>query len=126
MNSGNTPIETYGTRRGGHATASASPASRFALAVAGAGVLLLVGTSLQMGEFAYGSFVQENSWAISMTIHALWAMLAGLLGRLVSPEVLRYWPLLLAMTGCSILLAGLRSHGAPAADEARRREGYRG
>lgn len=78
-----------------------------------------------MGELTYGSLIRENTWAISMTIRALWAMLAEFLGHLGLPEALRYWPLLLVMTGGSILVAGLRTHRAPTASEARGREGYR-
>ena len=67
-----------------------------------AGLLLLVGTALQLGELGYGPYQPMNRWLFSMIADALWRMLTLLDGALLQ-YVLHYWPLLLISFGLAIL-----------------------
>lgn len=126
MFSDNIPDENVSRTTGGQESSLSSPISVAAVATVGAGLLILLGLALQVAELAYGHLIRENPWIISVTVQAIWNMLTELLGSLALPDMMRFWPLLLVLAGCSILAVLNRRSPIQAVCEAQRREESRG
>lgn len=68
-----------------------------------AGLLILFGVVIQLGELGYGHINANNWWVVSTAIGALWRVVT----RVNAPgmdEVLRFWPLVIVSIGLGILM----------------------
>jgi hypothetical protein len=69
-----------------------------------AGLLILLGIVLQLGELGYGHINASNFWLISMIMQSVWNLLAMHGNGLALEDVLRFWPLVLVSVGIGILM----------------------
>jgi len=67
-----------------------------------AGVLLLLGAALQLGELGYGPYQPANRWVISLLANGAWHILKLMDGAMLQ-YIQQYWPLLLISFGLAIL-----------------------
>lgn len=74
--------------------------------VLGAGLLILLGTVLQLGVFGYGHVRPANLWFLSVFAEGIWNMLAAHVNGPALEQVLRFWPLTLVSAGLGILMLG--------------------
>lgn len=74
--------------------------------VLGAGLLILLGTVLQLGVLGYGHVRPANLWFLSVFAEGIWNMLAAHVNGPALEEVLRFWPLTLVSAGLGILMLG--------------------
>lgn len=70
----------------------------------GAGLLILLGTVLQLGVLGYDHLRPSNLWLFSVIGEGLWNMLALHLNAPALDQVLRFWPLVLVSAGLGILM----------------------
>ena len=84
---------------------SAFSGSFFATSIAmAAGLLILLGIVLQLGELGYGHINPSNFWVISMITQGAWNLLALHANTPAFEDVLRFWPLALVSVGTGILM----------------------
>ena len=85
-------------------------------AMLGAGLLIFLGIVFQLCELTYGRFSAGSFWLVSVIGESIWNVLEVCLKAQASEGAFRFWPLLLVLAGCAILLAGraARISGAPA------------
>jgi len=69
-----------------------------------AGLLILLGTVLQLGQLGYGHISPANFWLVSMFTQSIWNLVAMRLNGPAVGEVLRFWPLMLVSVGLGILM----------------------
>jgi hypothetical protein len=72
--------------------------------VIGAGLLILLGTVLQLGVLGYSHVSPANFWLVSMFTQSMWDLLAIHTNAPAIDEVLRFWPLMLVSVGLGILM----------------------
>jgi hypothetical protein len=82
-----------------------SPVSGVRLILVGAAVLILLGIVFQLGALGYADVSPDNAWVLSVMGEGLWNILSMLAKSVISEVVLRYWPILLVLTGCAAVLA---------------------
>lgn len=70
----------------------------------GAGLLILLGTVLQLGIFGYDHVRSSNLWLVSVIGGGLWNMLAMHVNGPGVDQVLRYWPLVFVSAGLGVLM----------------------
>ena len=75
-------------------------------AVLGAGLLVFLGIVFQLFELSYGRFSADSFWLLSMIGESMWNILEVCLKAQALEGAFRFWPLLLVLAGCAILLAG--------------------
>lgn len=75
---------------------------RFSLLVAG--LLIFLGSALQMGELGYGSVRPTNLWMFSVIAPNIWNTLAAALNAPYWQDIRKFWPLILVGAGLAILL----------------------
>ena len=79
--------------------------SFFATSIAmAAGLLILLGVVLQLGELGYGHIDASNFWLISMITQDAWNVVAMHGNAPALDDVLRFWPLALVSIGAGILM----------------------
>jgi hypothetical protein len=84
---------------------SAFSGSFFATSIAmAAGLLILLGIVLQLGELGYGHINPSNFWVITMITQGAWNLLALHTNTPALEDVLRFWPLALVSVGTGILM----------------------
>ena len=69
-----------------------------------AGLMILLGTVLQLGQLGYDHINAANFWLVSMFAQSIWNLLAMRLNAPAMEEVLRFWPLVLVSAGLGILM----------------------
>ena len=69
-----------------------------------AGLLILVGVVLQLGELLSSRLNETSDWLIHMIAMNLWNAIVLRLNALGFGQVLHFWPLLLVAFGLAILL----------------------
>jgi hypothetical protein len=72
----------------------------------GAGLLILLGTVLQLGVLGYDHLRPSNLWFFSVFAEGVWNMLAMHVNGPALNQVLRFWPLMLVSAGLGILMLG--------------------
>jgi hypothetical protein len=72
----------------------------------GAGLLVFLGIVFQLCELTYGRFSTNSFWLLSMIGESIWSVLAACLKAQAFDGAFRFWPLLLVLAGCAILLTG--------------------
>jgi hypothetical protein len=70
----------------------------------GAGLLILLGTVLQLGVLGYDRMRPSNLWPVSVFAEGAWNMLAMHVNGPALDQVLRFWPLILVSAGLGILM----------------------
>lgn len=75
-------------------------------AMLGAGLLVFLGIVFQLCELSYGRFSAGSFWLISVIGESIWNILEACLKAQASDGALRFWPLLLVLAGCVILVTG--------------------
>lgn len=68
-----------------------------------AGLLILLGIVLQLGELGYGHINASNFWLVSTITQGAWNLLSMHVGPALG-DVLRFWPLALVSIGAGILM----------------------
>jgi hypothetical protein len=71
-----------------------------------AGLLILFGIVVQLGELGYGHINANNWWVVSTATQALWSVVTRVNAPAMS-EVLRFWPLVIVSIGLGILMLKL-------------------
>jgi hypothetical protein len=71
-----------------------------------AGLLILFGVVVQLGELGYGHINANNWWVVSTATQALWSVVTRV-NAPVMGEVLRFWPLVIVSIGLGILMLKL-------------------
>lgn len=74
--------------------------------VLGAGLLILLGTVLQLGVLGYDHVRPANLWFLSVFAEGVWNMLAAHVNGPALEQVLRFWPLMIVSAGLGILMLG--------------------
>jgi hypothetical protein len=74
------------------------------LAMAGAGLLILVGVMFQLGELGYSHLSPANFWLATMVTEGVWNVLAMHCDGPALQQLLRFWPLVLVAFGMGLLL----------------------
>lgn len=69
-----------------------------------AGLMILLGIVLQLGQLGFGHINTTNFWLVSMFTQSVWNLLALRLNGPAMEEVLRFWPLVLVSVGLGILM----------------------
>jgi hypothetical protein len=69
-----------------------------------AGLLIVLGTVLQLGQLGYDHISPGNFWLVSMVAQGLWNLVAMHMNGPAMQEVLRFWPLMLVSVGLGILM----------------------
>jgi hypothetical protein len=72
-----------------------------------AGLLILLGIVLQLGELGYGHINTTNFWLITVITQGAWNLLAMHGNGPALDDVLRFWPLALVSIGTGILVLRL-------------------
>ncbi len=70
----------------------------------GAGLLILLGTVLQLGVLGYDHVRAANLWPFSVIVESAWNVLAMHANGPALDAVLRFWPLVLVSAGLAILM----------------------
>jgi hypothetical protein len=91
-------------------------------AMLGAGLLVFLGIVFQLCELSYSRFSAGSFWLISVIGESIWNILEACLKAQVYDGALRFWPLLLVLAGCAILVTG-RTPGRSGASVGGRRGG---
>jgi hypothetical protein len=78
-------------------------------AMLGAGLLVLLGIVFQLWELSYSRFSAGSFWLISVIGESIWNILEAFLKAQADEGAFRFWPLLLVLAGCAILLTGRTS-----------------
>jgi hypothetical protein len=73
----------------------------------GAGLLILLGTVLQLGVLGYDHVGPSSFWALSVFAQGLWNVLAMHVNAPAMDHVMRFWPLMIVSAGLGILMLGL-------------------
>jgi hypothetical protein len=73
-------------------------------AMLAAGLLVFLGIVFQLCELTYGRFSTNSFWLLSMIGESIWNMVDACLKAQASDGAFRFWPLLLVLAGCAILL----------------------
>lgn len=68
-----------------------------------AGLMILAGIVLQLGQLGYDGLALKNFWFISMIAGNVWNFLATRSDVPALGELLRFWPMLLVATGLALL-----------------------
>lgn len=76
-----------------------------AAASVGAGVLIFLGIVFQLCELGYARLASGSQWVFSLLVESLWSALDGWLRVAGLGDAFRYWPLVLVLAGCAILLS---------------------
>lgn len=74
--------------------------------VLAAGLLILLGTVLQLGVLGYDHVRPANLWFLSVFAEGVWNMLAAHVNGPALEQVLRFWPLTIVSAGLGILMLG--------------------
>lgn len=90
---------------------AASEGSGSILAIIGAGLLIVLGVTFQLGELGYSHLSPSNFWLAAMVAEGAWNVLAMRLNVPVVGELLRYWPLVFVTFGLGLLLTMKRDNG---------------
>jgi hypothetical protein len=69
-----------------------------------AGLLILLGIVLQLGELGYTHINASNFWLVSMITQSVWNLLAMHGSGPALEHLLRFWPLVLVSVGAGILM----------------------
>jgi hypothetical protein len=77
--------------------------------IPGAALLVLVGVVLQLGELGYGHPNLDNFWMLSVISGAFCSLVDACLKATALAGLLRFWPLVLVVVGCAILMSGPHS-----------------
>ena len=72
-----------------------------------AGLLILLGTVLQLGVLGYDHLRPSNLWPFSVIAESVWNLLAMHANGPGVDQVLRFWPLMLVSAGLGILMLRL-------------------
>jgi hypothetical protein len=75
--------------------------ARFTLLLAG--LLIILGSALQIGELGYGNVRPANLWMFSVIAPNIWNTLAAGLNAPYWQDVWKFWPLILVGAGVAIL-----------------------
>jgi hypothetical protein len=75
-------------------------------AMLGAGLLVFLGIVFQLCELTYGRFSTNSFWLISVIGGSIWNMVEVCLKAQAFDGAFRFWPLVLVLAGCAILLTG--------------------
>lgn len=75
-----------------------------ALLLGGGFLLILLGLVFQIGEFGLGRSLSRDFWFFSMFFSNLWNMLALHMNVPGSPQVTRFWPVLLEGMGLTLIM----------------------
>jgi hypothetical protein len=78
--------------------------NRTAMAL-GAGILIMMGLSLQWAEMLFAHYVAANTWFFATLFGQAWNMISAWISSSALPQYLQYWPLLLVVTGAAILFS---------------------
>ncbi len=74
--------------------------------VLGAGLLILLGTVLQLGVLGYDHVRPSNLWFVSVFAQGVWNVFAMHVNAPALDQVLRFWPLVFVSAGLGILMLG--------------------
>jgi len=77
--------------------------SRAAVALP-AGVLIFLGTVIQLGMLGYQHAASANLWPLSMIVQAAWSLVAARLNLSGFALICEFWPSLLVAAGIVMLL----------------------
>lgn len=72
--------------------------------VLAAGLLILLGTVLQLGVLGYNHLRLSNLWIFSVIAQNAWNVLAMHASGAALEQVARFWPLMLVSAGLGILM----------------------
>jgi hypothetical protein len=92
------------TNANGQRAFTESIAARVTLVTAG--LLILFGVVIQLGELGWGHINANNWWLVSTAMQALWSVLMRVNAPAID-EVLRFWPLAIVSIGLGILMLKL-------------------
>jgi hypothetical protein len=89
----------------GEATDKGQSSDKGTMVVLGAGLMILVGLALQWIEALSAHFISENSWFFATLFSGAWNMINVWLSAAQWHQDVRFWPLLLVITGGAILFS---------------------
>jgi hypothetical protein len=69
----------------------------------GAGFLILVGVVFQLAQFGFDGIAVKNFWFLSMIAANVWNFLATRSDLPALAQLMRFWPMLLVISGLSLL-----------------------
>ncbi|MGA3293769.1 MAG: hypothetical protein ABSE45_07275 [Candidatus Acidiferrales bacterium] len=81
--------------------------------IPGAALLILVGVVLQLGELGYGRLNLDNFWMLSVISSAICSLFDACIRSTALAGMFQFWPLVLVVIGCAILMSGPQSSSRP-------------
>jgi uncharacterized membrane protein len=89
---------------------SQNTVSNSMLAIAGSGLLILLGLMFQLGELGYSHLSPANFWFATMVTESVWNVVATHCDVPALQQLTRFWPLVLVAFGMGVLLVMKRGN----------------